>query len=79
MWLLLTLLAAGPVLWKIARELWRRNWPTDLIAPALAAATAGAVILEPSYGALLREAIGVASVLNALRTSLGSDPNDFAT
>lgn len=33
--------------------------------------------LPPLYGALLQEAIDVLSVLNALRTSLGSDPNDF--
>lgn len=33
--------------------------------------------LAPLYGALLQEAIDVASVLNALRTSMGSDPNDF--
>ncbi len=33
--------------------------------------------LPPLYGALLQEAIDVASVLNALRTSMGSDSNDF--
>ncbi len=34
-------------------------------------------LLPPLYGALLQEAIDVLSVLNALRTSLSSDPNDF--
>lgn len=34
-------------------------------------------LLAPLYGALLQEAIDVVSVLNALRTSLGSDRNDF--
>jgi heavy metal translocating P-type ATPase len=33
--------------------------------------------LPPLYGALLQEAIDVASVLNALRTSLGNDRVDF--
>lgn len=33
--------------------------------------------LPPLYGALLQEAIDVASVLNALRTSLGDDRTDF--
>jgi P-type E1-E2 ATPase len=39
---------------------------------------AGLGYLPPLYGALLQEVIDVVSVLNALRTSLGSDPNDFA-
>ncbi len=38
---------------------------------------AGCGFLPALYGALLQEVIDVASVLNALRTSLGSDPNDF--
>lgn len=33
--------------------------------------------LPPLYGALLQEAIDVASVLNALRTSLGDDRVDY--
>ena len=33
--------------------------------------------LPPLYGALFQEAIDVLSVLNALRTSLGTDPADY--
>lgn len=48
----------------------------------LALSMAGMVLaamgyLPPLYGALLQEAIDVASVLNALRTSLGDDAVDF--
>jgi heavy metal translocating P-type ATPase len=40
-------------------------------------AFAAAGLLPALYGAFLQEAIDIASVLNALRTSIGSDPNDY--
>ena len=47
----------------------------SLSVVGMIAATFG--YLPPLYGALFQEAIDVLSVLNALRTSLGTDPADY--
>ncbi|MDX2268344.1 MAG: heavy metal translocating P-type ATPase [Bryobacter sp.] len=54
----------------------------ESVLGGLALSVAGMVLaafgyLPALYGALLQEAIDVLSVVNALRTSLGSDPNDY--